>query len=164
MTYYDFIAKGYNELYGEEQIRKWKIVKSIVKFSKKDIVLDLGCGTGIIIPELSKFVKIVVGLDNSIEMLKLAPKLKNVLYILSDAKDIPFTKNFFDKTISVTFLQDVKNWDPILKEVKRVTKGEVLITFLKRNKKLEEVERKFLKYFEIKKVVEEDKDYIFLLK
>ena len=36
-NYYNKIAKGYNELYGEEQISKWDIVKKFIKFSKKEI-------------------------------------------------------------------------------------------------------------------------------
>ena len=162
--YYNSIAKGYDNLYGEEQKHKWVNAKKMVKFSKKDIVLDLGCGTGIMIPEFAKKAKIVVGIDNSVEMLKLAPKPENAIYVLADAKKIPFPDNFFDKTISLSVLQDVKNPIVMLKEIKRVTKGYVVLTILKRNKNLEDIKRIISKYFKIKGTLEEEKDFIFVLK
>lgn len=162
--YYDSIAKGYNTLYGEEQISKWAKAKKMIKFSKKDVVLDLGCGTGLIIPELARSAKIVVGIDNSIQMLKLGPKIENAIYVISDAKKIPFPDKFFDKTISLSVLQDIKDWTLVLKEIKRTTKKEVLISILKRNKNLEALKKEISKHFKIKKAVEEEKDFIFLLK
>ncbi len=161
--YYNEISKGYNELYGEEQLKKWNIVKKITSFSKDDIVLDLGCGTGIILQELSKMVKQIIGIDNAIRMLTKAPKLDNVSYFLTNAENIPFPDKYFDKTISLTMLQDVKNWDDVFKEIKRVTKGEIVITLLKRNKDLETIKKRLKKYFTIKKYIEEEKDFIFLL-
>lgn len=161
--YYNKIAKGYNELYGEEQLKKWNLVKQLMSFSKTDIVLDLGCGTGIILPELSKMVRFVFAVDNSIGMLTKAPKFENVKYILADAEKLPFPDNYFDKVVSLTMLQDVKDWDVVLKEIKRVSRGEVVITFLKRNKSVSEVKKKIGRYFKVKKFLEEEKDFVFLL-
>jgi len=162
--YYDKIAKGYNELYGKEQLNKWGVVKQITDFSKKDIILDLGSGTGIILPELSKKVKFVFAVDNSIRMLTKSPKLENVKYVLADAEKLPFQDKYFDKTISLTMLQDVKEWDAVLKEISRVTREKAVITFLKRNKNINDVKKKIEKHFKIEKFIEEEKDFIFLVK
>ena len=48
MNYYDGISKGYDELYGQEQLLKWSKVKEIITFSREDTILDIGCGTGIL--------------------------------------------------------------------------------------------------------------------
>jgi ubiquinone/menaquinone biosynthesis C-methylase UbiE len=163
MKYYDEIASGYDELYGEEQKKKWAVAKKLIEFSINDVVLDLGCGTGIIIPEIAKQVKLVVGQDYSAGMLAKAPKPDNVIYVLGDAAEIPFGSKYFDKVVSLTMIQDIKEWAPVLAEIKRVCKGEIVLTLLKRGKDAEEVKTKIGKFFKVKKFIEEEKDYIFLL-
>ncbi len=163
-NYYDEIAKGYNNLYGSEQLKKWEIAKKIINFKNNEKVLDLGCGTGIITEKIAKRVNSVVGLDLSEEMLKNSIKKDNVKYVIGDAKKIPFEKNEFDKVVSFTVIQDINKWDSVFKEIKRVSNGEILLTILKRGKKLNELKNIFSKYFEIIKIREEEKDYIFLLK
>ena len=163
MKYYDEIAKGYDELYGEEQKKKWAVAKKLISFSKSDVVLDLGCGTGLIIPEIAKHAKMVVGMDSSAGMLEKAPKIGNAIYVLGDAAEIPFEDKYFDKAISLTMIQDIKEWAPVLAEIKRVCKGDVILTLLKRGKDIEEVKKRIGKFFNVKNFIEEEKDYIFLL-
>ena len=161
--YYNKIAKGYDELYGTEQLNKWNEAKKFIKFSKKDKVLDLGCGTGLVTKQIAKKVNFVIGLDLSPNMIKHAKLADNVKYIVGSAERLPFENQSFDKVVSFTMIQDIKYWTKVFKEMKRVSKGDMLLTVLKRNKKLPELKKKFSKYFKIKKVHEEEKDYIFLL-
>ena len=163
MNYYDTIAPSYNELYTEEQIRKWNAAKRLIVFQQTDHVLDLGCGTGIISYIIAKKVAKVTAIDSSKRMINHAQQAKNITYYIADAASIPFPDKSFDKTVLFTVLQDIKDQDAALKEIKRVTKGEVLLTILKRNKNLEKVKEKLSKYFVIKKTIEEEKDFIFLL-
>ncbi len=161
--YYDKIAKGYNELYGEEQLKKWEIAKKMINFSKEDRVLDLGCGTGLITEKIAKQVNSVIGLDLSEEMIKNSIKAKNIKYVVGNAKKLPFENKYFDKVISFTVIQDIDKWDYVFKEIKRVSKGEILLTVLKRKKELNELKNIISEYFKIKKFDEEEKDFIFLL-
>jgi ubiquinone/menaquinone biosynthesis C-methylase UbiE len=126
-------------------------------------VLDLGCGTGLIIPDIAKQVKLVVGQDYSAGMLEKAPKIENVIYALGDAAEIPFEDKYFDKVVSLTMIQDIKEWTPVLAEIKRVCKGDVVLTLLKRGKDVDEVKKRIGKFFKVKNFIEEEKDYIFLL-
>ena len=163
-TYYNKIAKGYDELYGEEQLNKWKIAQKLIKFSKKDKILDIGCGTGLITSKIAKKVGFVIGLDNSEEMINHAKETPNIKYVVSDAKKLPYEDNSFSKVVSFTMIQDLANWNPVLKEIKRVSNGDILLTVQKRNKKISDVKKKLSKFFKIKKTLEEEKDFIFLLK
>ena len=161
--YYDFISKSYDELYGKEQINKWKIIHSRYNFRGKN-VLDIGCGTGLITKEISKITK-VIGIDSSEEMIKKANE-RGLNCILGNALKLPFKDKEFDIVISLTVLQDIKksNWGKFISEVHRVTKDFAIISLLKRNKKLEDLKNFFSRYFEVNDFVEEDKDYIFFLR
>ena len=57
---YNNIAKSYNELHGEEQIKKLDIIKKNIKIISP--LLDVGCGTGI---STNYFNVESVGVDNS---------------------------------------------------------------------------------------------------
>ena len=87
--YYNKIAKGYDELYGKEQLRKWNVAKKLIRFSKKDNVLDVGCGTGIITQKIARYVNFVVGLDISEEMIKRARLADNITYIVEKDRQGP---------------------------------------------------------------------------
>ena len=56
-----------------------------------DLGVDVACGTGLSTLALSKICKSVIGIDNSIEMLRIAEKAENIRYKLgtSEAIDIP---------------------------------------------------------------------------
>jgi ubiquinone/menaquinone biosynthesis C-methylase UbiE len=161
--YYDKISKGYNELYGAEQLGKLEAAKKLIKFSKKDKVLDVGCGTGIITAEIAKLVKSVTGVDVSKGMIDNALSAKNVMYMVAEAERLPFPDKSFDKVVSFTVLQDIKDWEPALTEMARVSKDLVLVTIQKRGKDIKNVENFLSNYFNVKKSIEEEKDFIFLL-
>ena len=73
MCYYNKISKGYNELYKEEQLKKLGIIKNNIKIKNGDLLLDVGCGTGL----SSDFGCKVIGIDNSLELLKLNNKFSD---------------------------------------------------------------------------------------
>jgi ubiquinone/menaquinone biosynthesis C-methylase UbiE len=68
MAYYDSISRGYDELHGEEQTAKLNLVKEHYNPSSEDLVLDVGCGTGISMG----FDCRMVGVDPSLGLLKIA--------------------------------------------------------------------------------------------
>ena len=176
MNYYNKISKGYDELYKEEQLKKLSIIKNNIKIIKNNLLLDVGCGTGI----SSQFNCKVIGIDNSIELLKIN---KNKNKILSNAENLPFKDNIFDIVVSITALHNFDNVEKSLKEIKRVGKNEFIFSVLKmsefsnenpehaqkplvfgKSKKFNEIKKLIKKYFKINKIIEEEKDTIFLLK
>ena len=142
---YNKIAKSYNELHKEEQIKKLEIIKKNVKIIPP--LLDVGCGTGI---STNYFNVLSIGIDNSREMLK-QNKEGNLIY--GNAENLPFKDKLFNTVISVTSFHNFKNMEKALKEIKRVSKNNnIAITFLKKSKKLKKFRTLLKKYFKFKEV------------
>ena len=157
MNYYDEIAKSYNELHKEEQLKKLRIIKKYLKPKIKDKLLDIGCGTGI----STKWKCKSYGIDPSIELLKLAKN--KAFYIQAEAENLPFKNKSFDIIISVTAMQNFKDLKNSIKEMKRVGKKTFILTFLKKSNKKDKILKLIKNNFKINNILEEDKDIILFL-
>jgi len=165
MSYYDNIADGYEELHKEEQLKKLKLISKYLKVKKSDLLLDVGCGTGI----STKYWKCkTIGIDPASKLLKKAGvKSKSNTFpkwIKARAEKIPFEDNKFDIVISVTAIQNFSNIEKALKEIKRVGKEKFVLTFLKKSPKREMIDKLIRRIFEVKKIIEEEKDLIYILR
>lgn len=104
----------------------------VVNPSKKDIILDAGCGTGRYISELKKKCKKVIGVDFSSDMLEVARyKNPDVEFYQADlTKGLSFKKESFDKIISSLVFSHFKDIEPPLREMHRLLKkgGRIFIT------------------------------------
>lgn len=145
-SYYNNIT-NYNELYGEEQRNKLRIIKEL--FLDAKTVLDVGCGTMI----SKEFFTNVVGIDPSE---KLLPKEG----IIGTAESLPFTDNSFDLVICVTAFHHVPDKEKAINEIKRVSKGNICITLLKKSSQLEHMKELIKKEILNIKEIEEEKDTI----
>ncbi len=157
MTYYDDIAEGYNNLHEEEQLAKLKTIKQYLKPKPSDMLLDVGCGTGI----SSDWPCKVVGIDPSKELLKKNPHPHK----LAEAESIPFEDNTFDIIISITAIQNFKDPKQALKEIKRVARPTAKIAFsiLKKAKNRASIEKLINSLFSVKETIEEEKDIIYII-
>lgn len=152
MEYYNKIAKSYDELYGNEQIKKFEIIKK--NFKVNGLVLDIGSGTGISL----RYFKNVVQLDPSKKLLDKSSGIR----FCGHAENMPFKDKIFDGIISVTALHHC-DIDKAIKEIKRVAKKDCKFAFtiLKRAKNFENIRKKLHKNFKLKEI-EEEKDLILL--
>lgn len=135
MHAYDVTAEIYDERYREEQHRKYK--KALEWVSVLDVfVLDVGCGSGLFLSEVSSKAKIVVGVDVSHKLLLKAKNCTgaNVHVVQADADHLPFCENIFDVVASFTVLQNMPKPTKTLQEMKRVTAlgGKIAVTGLKK--------------------------------
>jgi ubiquinone/menaquinone biosynthesis C-methylase UbiE len=153
MNYYDTISNSYESLHKEEQEKKLKIIKKLIKVKERDKLLDVGCGSGF----STKWKCKTYGIDPSIELLK---KAKGN-FIQAKAESLPFKDNSFNIVISVTAIQNFNNLEKGLKEIKRVGKDKFILTFLKKSKKKLKIISLIKKHFKTK-LIEEEKDYIFV--
>lgn len=146
---YDEIAKGYDGLHKEEQLEKLKIVSKY--FKPEAIMLDLGCGTGI---AMDYFDVDSVGIDPSLELLKLGKGNRVCCY----AENLPFKDDSFSSMICLTAVHHM-DVDVVIKEVKRVCKGSVCFSVLRKAAKCEEIVKKLVDGFGLR-IIEEKKDFI----
>jgi len=137
MEHYDKISKSYDEQYGEEQVRKIRTAIEMMGKLKSGVVLDLGSGTGLLIPHLPD-VDLLVEVDISLGMLgrgkEKARKGHSVDFIQADADYTPFRPKSFNAVLAITLLQNMPQPEKTVEEALRITKkgGKIVITALKK--------------------------------
>ena len=151
---YNKIAKSYNKLHREEQIRKLEIIKKNIKIIHP--LLDVGCGTGI---STNYFDVESIGIDNCKEMIEEGSK--NLIY--GNAESLPFPDKNFNTVISVTAFHNFKDMEKSLLEIKRVSKNNnIAITFLKKSSKINKFRSLLTKHFKFKEIPCEQ-DILFII-
>ena len=131
MRHYDQSATVYDIQYYEEQEAKTKAALTDFTLERENIILDMGCGTGLLFPHIADRVKLVVGLDVSNSIIKQAKKrtkeYSNAALIQADADYMPFSKETFDVAFAITLLQNTPRSNRTLDEMKRVTKQTAIM-------------------------------------
>jgi ubiquinone/menaquinone biosynthesis C-methylase UbiE len=151
--YYNSIASGYNELHGQEQLTKYRIIRYELQLPPHSKVLDVGAGTGIghqIIPN--------IGIDPASELIKQHPNKQSMV---ASAEALPFPDKSFDAVISVTALHHT-DYKKALKEMLRVSKGPVAVSMLKKSAVTKKFEAFIKKQCKPLTVISEEKDIIFI--
>lgn len=151
--FYDETANGYNELYGEEQLKKIGLIKRTLKLKKSDSVLDVGCGTG-----LSEALGCeVIGIDPAAELLRQA----NMPVARGVAEHLPFKNESFDAVICITAIHNFDDVAGAIKEMKRVSRDRIVISLLKVSEKFSRIKKQISQELDVKEVADEFKDTIF---
>ena len=130
---YDETARVYDRRYEEIQGKKYQFVLENVFQTGK--ILDLGCGTGMLLGELAKRCELAVGVDSSHGMLKVARERgRDFPLVCADADYLPFPARCFDAVVSVTLLQNMPAPSKTVREMVRVLRpgGRIIVTALKR--------------------------------
>jgi ubiquinone/menaquinone biosynthesis C-methylase UbiE len=155
MSYYDDISAGYDELHGEEQRNKLRIIASELSVQPNERLLDVGAGTGL---SYEYFECKWTGIEPSAGMIEYA----HVPVILGKAEELPFNDGTFDVVICVTSLHNFDKPEDGIKEMLRVGKGRFVITVLKAAHNAKELNALVRQHFNVLKHIEEDKDDIFI--
>jgi len=131
MRRYDQSAKAYDTLYREEQEAKIRTAMNNLTLNRDSVILDAGCGTGLLFEHVAEKSKFIIGTDISRGILREAEKkakhYQNVGLIRADADKMPFQNQTFDMVFAITLLQNTPNPQATLNEVKRVSKPDTII-------------------------------------
>lgn len=139
MNHKNTIKSRYDELggpdydmrYTEEQLAKYKLI--LDELLEVDLVLDNGCGTGLLFPFIDSS---LVGIDLSGVLLRKAlERAKDTQYLVQgDSEHLPFRDNVFDAVVSVTVIQNLMEPERLPVESARVARrgSIVVISSLKR--------------------------------
>ncbi|MCW3994508.1 MAG: methyltransferase domain-containing protein, partial [Candidatus Bathyarchaeota archaeon] len=131
MQRYDLTAHFYDMRYAEEQTAKIEAVMESISMEKEGLVLDVGCGTGLLFEYISHKAEAIVGLDISRETLlqakKCAKKFTNVHLILADSDNVPLKEDVFVYVFALTLIQNTPNPLKTLNEIKQVSKENAVI-------------------------------------
>jgi ubiquinone/menaquinone biosynthesis C-methylase UbiE len=122
---YNRLAKNYDNTSEGKFIAKFKkIIFDICKVSKDDKVLDIGCGNGRLIHEISRKAPIsAYGVDISPNMIKECRKLNpNINFQVSNGETLNFEDGFFDILIINCALHHMNNPQKFFIEAQRILK------------------------------------------
>ena len=123
---------------------RWKLIaKKLIKkyiLNDKSKILDVGCGKGFLVYELSKLLnsKNVCGVDISKYSINKAPKeIKKNLFVKDIRKNLRYRKNYFDLILSINLIHnfeiyDIKNF---LENIIHISKKSYISTESYRNEK-----------------------------
>lgn len=161
-SYYDNLSSVYDKDHtrGYFEFINCFEFESIIPLAKGKSVLEVGCGTGIILKRVAKIASKAVGVDISDEMIS-ASKKKGLNVKKADVSSLPFKNNEFDVTYAVKVIAHVPNVRKAFSEMTRVVKkdGFVVVEFynshsLKKALKAILPTKTFTKYHSIEEVKE----------
>lgn len=106
-------------------------VALIGAFAKKGILLDVGCGTGVLAASLSRQGIQAFGVDDSLEMMKASRVEPKPLFAQGLSSQLPYRDGSFDAVVTVATLHHLMTREAVsatIREIVRVTRpGGVVV-------------------------------------
>jgi len=169
MRRYNQSAQAYDTQYHEEQEAKVKAIMQSLSLKQSSVVLDAGCGTGLLFQHLAERTESITGTDISKGLLQKARKRAqpycNTELIQADVDNMPFVDETFDAVLAITLLQNMPDPIATLIEFKRVSKQSALIVATGLRKQLSQEDfARLLEQADLRvealKLDEENREYI----
>lgn len=134
LAYYDKLAGEYDQRYQNPELAYMRSVEDEVLLKEVGgIVLDIGCGTGRQSIFLANHGHRVVGIDISLEMIKIARsknKYSNADFLVASAEALPFKSSSFDSAISIFgALNHIIRYKQAYGEIARVLRPQGVFIF-----------------------------------
>jgi ubiquinone/menaquinone biosynthesis C-methylase UbiE len=131
-AYYDDFSLGYERERGAgyHQLVDDLEMRVVAPLAQGARVLEVGCGTGLILERLARHAQHATGLDLSPGMLR-AAKARGLDVVLGSATSLPFADESFDLVCSFKVLAHVPGIETALHEIARVTRpgGRMVLEF-----------------------------------
>lgn len=126
---YNSVAELYAQVFEDIKVRKDEFNWIIKQFPNKEglRVLDIGCGNGALLRELSPRIENGIGVDVSEQLINQAKKQNantdNLAFKTIDGPELPFEADSFDVVVSLLSFRYL-DWDPMMLEIERVLKSD----------------------------------------
>lgn len=131
------VAEWYDQYLedGEDTYQRKVILPNLLRLleiNEGEEVLDLACGQGFFSRELARLGAVVTGVDISVELISMArlnlakgATFREPTYYVSPAHQLSFLKDAsMDKAVMALALQNIENYQEVLKETARVLKQD----------------------------------------
>ena len=101
---------------------KVRIIKKLLPNKNIESLLDIGCGGGLMISQLTNYFKKAVGVDMSKESIDFAKQFSDNIFLVGDAQNLKFENDKFDCVISVDSFEHFPDDKKVINEIYRVLK------------------------------------------
>ncbi|HIE28426.1 TPA: class I SAM-dependent methyltransferase, partial [Candidatus Poribacteria bacterium] len=134
----EFQIENYYEPSDKLRIRRLKMLLGVLSPCEKNCVLDVGCGVGTFAFYSAKKGAYAVGVDYSMESIKIARLLSqrykpavNPFFLVADATKLPFNRTPFNKVICADFIEHISDVEKeqVLDEIMRVMDSGTIIVY-----------------------------------
>jgi len=132
----DPLRRYYQPFLKHIYIKRLKIVLDFLKFRNKqyDKILEVGYGSGVFFPELTKICKKLYGLEvfagakKKTEQMMEKENIQAEL-VIGSVLQMPFTDNFFDAVVCISALEHLEpnEMEEAISEIRRVVKKDGLV-------------------------------------
>lgn len=123
------VANWYDDVVNDSDSYQQKVILPnlirVLDLKKDDEILDIACGQGLFSHETAKTVKNVQGFDIGKSLVDIANNSakKNERFVVASADStFPYSDGTFSKAFCVLALQNIKNFQNVFSETKRVLK------------------------------------------
>jgi ubiquinone/menaquinone biosynthesis C-methylase UbiE len=128
--FYEKAQQGSMNLEGLAEKHRLLSLDKLIPKGNQELLLDAGCGKGAYSEHFKDKGHKVIGVDISINSLKLAQKIHRIyIYINSTLENLPIKESSIDKILCNDVLEHILDYKQVLEEFKRILKpgGEIIL-------------------------------------
>jgi malonyl-CoA O-methyltransferase len=120
--WYNTLSSSYDELYGQEQSIKHRAVMDFIRNERFKVLVDVGCGSGVLLQGTERFYEYAIGIDLSIGMLKAAKRkrLGKTDLVLASSRMLPIKHETVECLVSISTVKADSTLPLFLSEMKRI--------------------------------------------
>jgi len=129
--WYNTLSGSYDELYTQEQSRKYETVLGFLGNRRFEVLIDIGCGTGSFLEKAGPIYDYAIGIDLSEKMLRIAMNRKtaNTDYVLASSSFLPLRNSSSDVTVSISMAKAGSNLPSFIADLRRIGREDSLLAF-----------------------------------